>query len=370
MNETLIKEFIEDKRALGIGKLRLYKYGYIMRNIDALIGKNFDKADISDMKKLVCKIDENEWADWTKYDHKIIIKNFWRWLKKEDNPEEIKWIKPRIRNGNHKLPEELLTQEEIKALIDATSNLKYKLLVSLLYESGARISEILNLKLKHISFDNDRPIAKIVIDGKTGMRRIPIYASLPYLRKYINEYLSKKDSNSFLFYAKDSSERIGYNTIRLRIRWLKKKASINKAVNPHIFRHSRASYLANFLTEAQMKQFFGWTQGSDMCQIYIHMSGRDIDDAMLSKVYGLKEIKDEAEQDKSLKPKICLRCKFDNPATNSFCEKCNLTLDVKTIIEQEEKDKKAELEIREVFSYALKNPKMKFEDIMDKFREA
>jgi len=169
MNDTLIKEFIEDKRALGIGKLRLNKYGYIMRNIDALIGKNFDKVDISDMKKLVCKIDENEWADWTKYDHKIIIKNFWRWLKKEENPEETKWIKPKIRNGNHKLPEELLTQEEIKALIDATSNLKYKLLVSLLYESGARIAEILNLKLKHISFDNDRPIAKIVIDGKTGI---------------------------------------------------------------------------------------------------------------------------------------------------------------------------------------------------------
>lgn len=136
MDENLIKQFIEDKKANGISKPRLYKYDYMLRNISNLLGKEFKKASLNDVKTLVCKIDDCKYTDSTKYDYKIIVKMFWRWLKKEDNPEEIKWIKPRIKNGKHKLPEELLTQEEVKALIEATSNLKYKLLVSLLYEWG------------------------------------------------------------------------------------------------------------------------------------------------------------------------------------------------------------------------------------------
>ena len=39
--------------------------------------------------------------------------------------------------------------------------------------------------------------------------------------------------------------------------------------------------MANYLTEAQMNVYFGWTQGSDMPGVYVHLSGRDIDDAIL-----------------------------------------------------------------------------------------
>lgn len=370
MNEKLIESFIEDRKARGIGKLRLQKYGYDLRNISQLLDKDFNKCNPEDIKKLVLKIKDKNWAEWTKYGHLVIFKVFWRWLKNEEHPKEIEWIKPRVKNGN-KLPEELLTQEEIKKLINTTSNLKYKLLVSLLYESGARISEILDLKLKHISFEKDKPIVKLLVNGKTGTRRIPIYAAVPYLRKYLNEaHIDKNNGDCFLFYAKNTPlKRIDYNTIRLRLRWIKKKGEIKKAINPHIFRHSRASYLANFLTEAQMKHYFGWTQSSKMCQTYIHMSGRDIDDAILGKVYGLKEVKEEADRDETIKPKICMKCGLENPPTNKFCEKCNLALDIKTLIEQEEKDKKAESEIKAVFKLALDNPKKSFAEIMDEFRK-
>jgi integrase/recombinase XerD len=40
--------------------------------------------------------------------------------------------------------------------------------------------------------------------------------------------------------------------------------------------------MANYLTEAQMNVYFGWTQGSDMPGVYVHLSGRDIDDAVLN----------------------------------------------------------------------------------------
>lgn len=102
---------------------------------------------------------------------------------------------------------------------------------------------------------------------------------------------------------------------------------MHKKVNPHNFRHSRATYLANHLTDAQMKEHFGWVQGSDMASIYVHLSGRDVDNALL-KVYGIQN--GEEKQDSVLKPKECSRCQQVNQATNSFCSRCGMPLDEET----------------------------------------
>ena len=67
----------------------------------------------------------------------------------------------------------------------------------------------------------------------------------------------------------------------MRLNKIAKKAGINKKIHPHLFRHSRGTYMANYLTEAQMNAYFGWVQGSGMPSIYVHLSGRDIDDAVL-----------------------------------------------------------------------------------------
>jgi integrase/recombinase XerD len=72
-----------------------------------------------------------------------------------------------------------------------------------------------------------------------------------------------------------------YGAIRMQLTKISRKAGITKKIHPHLFRHSRATYMANYLTEAQMNAYFGWIQGSDMPSICVHLSGRDIDDAVL-----------------------------------------------------------------------------------------
>lgn len=114
-------------------------------------------------------------------------------------------------------------------------------------------------------------------------------------------------------------------------------AGIKKPINPHHFRHSRATKLANSLKEAQLKEFFGWTQNSDMASIYVHMSGRDVDDALLN-LYGLKEKKPDEEHDKPLR---CARCSDINPPNSKFCSKCGMALDLKAVMEKEERMKTA-----------------------------
>jgi len=118
-------------------------------------------------------------------------------------------------------------------------------------------------------------------------------------------------------------------------------------MNPHNFRHSRATFFANHLTEAQMKEYFRWTQGSKMAAIYVHLSGRDVDEAIL-KVYGKKNM--ENKEQSILTPKDCQRCEETNPSENKFCSRCSMPLDKETIIEVVEND----LQRKEADSHLLK----------------
>ena len=76
-----------------------------------------------------------------------------------------------------------------------------------------------------------------------------------------------------------------------------------------------------------MKEFFGWVQASKMASIYVHLSGRDVDNAILN-VYGIKS--SEGKEESTLKPLNCQRCGESNQATNKYCSRCGLPLDEET----------------------------------------
>ncbi len=85
-----------------------------------------------------------------------------------------------------------------------------------------------------------------------------------------------------------------------------------------------------------MKEYFGWVRSSDMAAVYVHLSGRDVDNAIL-KVHGVTDNNDKEES--KLKPKNCPRCELNNQATNKFCSRCGMPLDKETEIEIMDIDK-------------------------------
>lgn len=87
----------------------------------------------------------------------------------------------------------------------------------------------------------------------------------------------------------------------------------------------RATHLAKHLTEAQMNEYFGWVQGSGMAQTYVHLSGRDMDSALLK----LNNIQapDEKQAGDGFMLRPCWRCDFQNPPANRFCSRCGTALD-------------------------------------------
>jgi hypothetical protein len=128
-----------------------------------------------------------------------------------------------------------------------------------------------------------------------------------------------------------------YHCLRAMLRKIAKKALISKKVNPHSFRHARATDLANHLTEAQMKEYFGWTMGSDMASVYVHLSGRDTDEAIL-RIHG-KLGKNDKQRHEQLKTQVCLICKHENAPEADFCLNCRRPLNLKASLEIEEKER-------------------------------
>lgn len=307
------------------------KAGKLHRYLDDLLyltrdnKKKYLDYDKKDIEEIIVRLEQSEYAEWTKYSYKIGLRKFFTWLKGKDgeHPPEVSWIKLRQKICNTKMPEELLTEEEVKLMIKFANTLRDRALISVLYESGCRISEILTMKIKHVAFDHYGCV--ISVSGKTGSRRVRLVSSTLYLQEWLNRHCLHDDIEAYVW-SKDCDPKciVGYDRVLHILRRTAKRAGIQKKVNPHNFRHARASFLASHLTESQLKEVFGWTQASRMASVYVHISGKNTDNAIL-KVYG--KVVEETVKGGVLLPVECLRCKTSNKSTNKFCKLCGLPLD-------------------------------------------
>ena len=366
-NKKRIFEFDQYAVSIGLKEARRFKYMRLLRWLSKVLGKPFEKATREDMKRIMVGVQRSPLAEWSKTDRKVTIKRFYKWLKGDDEeyPKEVRWIKTTIKHERVMLPEELITDEDVKKMADTSVNTRDKAIVQCLYESGCRIGELITLQIKNISFDEYGAVLRVT--GKTGSRRIRIVASAPALATWMDCHPYKSDPEAYVF-VRHMNKRANdplpfrYAIARKIIKDLAIKAGVKKRVNPHTFRHSRATALASKLTEAQMKAYFGWTQSSRMAGVYVHMSGRDVDGAILG-MYGMKDQENEKKED--FKPVNCPRCSNNNSPASKFCIKCGYALSAEVAIKMEEEGNKA----HKLLDTLMKDPEFKeliFKKMMEK----
>jgi integrase/recombinase XerD len=180
VNKQLISDFVENCYAQGLGQQRVIKYISILKMIATQINIDFDKVEKRDLFTFISQLEQSDKGEWLKHDYKVGIKKFYRWYLNDDDPELTKWIKASISKKNKKLPEDLLTEEDIKKMISCTKKSLEKAIVALLWDIGARIGEIGDLRIKHVKFDERGAI--INLKGKTGYRRVRASFSVEYLK--------------------------------------------------------------------------------------------------------------------------------------------------------------------------------------------
>lgn len=333
-NKTLILKFENSLFAEGLKPVRVEKYLVQLNVLAQLVDKNFSEMDFDDVQALVARIERSDRSEWTKHDYKISIRKFFRWMGKDDL---VSWINVQMRHNTQKLPEELLSEQEIKRLIEVAEHPRDKAIIATLYDSGCRIGELGGLKIKHLSFD--RYGAVLTVNGKTGMRRVRVIFSVPYLASWLDIHPQKDNPDAYLWLlirGKGNGQPMQYQAFRKLIITLAAKAGIKKRVYNHLFRHSRSTELAQHLTESQMEAHLGWVHGSDMPSVYVHLSGKQVDDAML-RIYGMKKKEDMIPE---LTSKTCPVCEKINGSTSKFCARCGHPLDQQTIQEIHEMENK------------------------------
>lgn len=354
-NKQIILKFKDYCLSDGIGMAKIERYLTDLMKYSRMLKKSFPDASKEDIRAVVAKLEQTDLAAETKKGFKIMLRKLYRFIEGIDEkgvyPERVKWISIAIPNNHRKLPEELLTEEEILRIIRNCKTLRDKALISTLAESGCRVSEIGTMRIKHVSFEEYG--ARLTVDGKTGMRKILVINCLPYLQEWINHHPDNTNPEAYLWIT-NNGNFLGYTRIAAILKTAARKAGIKKRVYPHLLRHSRATIYASKMSEAAMKQYFGWTQGSKMAAVYIHMSGKDTDNAILQ-ANGIKVNKEKAQP--IMKPKKCLKCHTINEATNKFCKICGFPLDkeeAEKLIRQDTERSQAD----EIMNKLIKDPEI------------
>lgn len=184
-----------------------------------------------------------------------------------DNLLKQKLILPNPKK-NQTIPD-ILTIEEMKDLIENTSNPKHKLIIKLLYGTGLRVSEIVNLKKEEINFSEN--LIKIKLSKGKKDRFVKLPSSIKeelngYLKLILSEYLFPSNRGGKL--TKDTIQKIVQNSA--------KKAGIKKRVYPHLLRHSFATHLLEQGTDLRIIQKLLGHSSIKTTQMYTQISQASI----------------------------------------------------------------------------------------------
>jgi len=208
-----------------------------------------------------------------------VIKNFYNFLIIVNVIGENIFYGVELPKLASNLPQ-VLSYDEVDKLLDIPIKDAYsarnKAILELMYSSGLRISETVNLKLYDIDLENE--FVRVV--GKGSKERIVPLGSFATkaLNIYINNYrdsLLKKNKNDYLF-LNNHGNKITRQGLFKNLKLLLKQKGINKDVSPHTIRHSFATHLLNNGADLRVIQELLGHSSLKTTQIYTHISREKI----------------------------------------------------------------------------------------------
>ncbi|TMM53189.1 integrase [Maribacter algarum] len=164
----------------------------------------------------------------------------------------------------------VLSQREVISLLQCTSNLKHRTILAILYSSGLRVGEIINLNLSDIDIQR-KQIAIRQAKGRKD-RYVPLAESiLPLLINYLNTYKPK-----VFFIEGNSDNRYSASSIRAFLKKACLTAGIKKPITPHTLRHSYATHLIeDGVGIRHIQELLGHTK-PETTMIYTHIAKKDL----------------------------------------------------------------------------------------------
>lgn len=287
-NYILIKEYL-DASAIGkaaqknarrkqVGIRARLKNLYLLKVAVKFFKKDLNTLKEADMEQFIKALNENSikkndgrsYSEQTKANIKKTLIIFLRYTLKDSVlfAKMTDWIETSYKKKE--IP--ALTESEIKTILSKCITSHQKALVAVLFDSGARIEEFMNIRLGDLTLvAGELPYYKVLIReefSKTAGRNIGLFwkPTTEIIKQYLEEHPERNNLSAPFFPS-------SYDGIRALLHKLGKRA-LGKTINPHLFRHSSATYYAGNGTDYfQLCRRYGWRIGSNMPHNYIDRSG-------------------------------------------------------------------------------------------------
>jgi len=164
----------------------------------------------------------------------------------------------------------ILSEEEVLRIFSATQNPKHRLTFAMLYSTGMRISEILNLRIQDVDLDRNLVHIKAA-KGKKDRITIISHALKPVIETYYQEY-----KPNYWFIEGPGRTKYTAGSIRQSLFRSVKAANITKHVTPHTFRHSFATHLLERGTDTRYIQELLGHSSPETTAIYAQVSNKSL----------------------------------------------------------------------------------------------
>ena len=254
-----IQQLKSELRMRGLSPMTVRNYSFFVDKFLQHAKKDAADASQDDVKLYLSGLFDSKSKNTIMLAHAALKFLFTEVLKKEFG--DIK-----IPKKDKKLPE-VLTKDEVKNLINSADNEKSRLIISLLYSSGLRVSELVNLKITDINFGENTGWVRM---GKGSKDRI--FTLSENLLKEIKNYLEGKE-NIYLF---SKEKPLTTRNIQKIISGTKKRAGIIKKATPHTLRHSFATHLLESGVDIRIIQAMLGHSSLNTTQVYTHVSSEQI----------------------------------------------------------------------------------------------
>ena len=227
--------YLQAKRLEGLSDLTIKNYFYLLRRLAAFSHKQVKDINLNDLRTFLFQ--ECEGLKETTMQVKITyLQSFFKWLVDEDIIDKDPSRKlPRIR-----VPQRLrnaLTIEEVEKLRMACIDVRERAILEMLLATGCRLSELIGMNTEDLNFKDN----SVRVIGKGNKERIVFFN--PRTKVHLDKYLENRKGNSEALFvgSRKPYNRLGSRAVEKIINKIATRATFDKAVFPHLFRHTMAS---------------------------------------------------------------------------------------------------------------------------------
>ena len=235
-NEEYLRLFLDAKRIEGCSNRTIQYYRVTIEKMISIIPRQIRKITTEDIRKYLSEYQSmNNCSKVTVDNVRRNISSFFSWL------EEENYILKSPMRRIHKIKtvqqvKEVISDEDIEKIRDSCTCKRDLAIIDLLYSTGIRVGELVNLNISDIDFES----RECIVFGKGGKERRVYFDAKAKL--HLLDYIhNRTDNNDALFVTLDAPfTRLKISGVEIRMRALGRKNNINK-IHPHKFRRTMAT---------------------------------------------------------------------------------------------------------------------------------